>query len=86
MRRFARALRPGGRVVVQEIQRSDARHDPDQVGALGDLYFAMLSDSGTLAFSQVAEWQSAAGLAPGKPLRLFTLPGTGQQSAGKAAP
>jgi 2-polyprenyl-3-methyl-5-hydroxy-6-metoxy-1,4-benzoquinol methylase len=86
MRRFARALRPGGRVVVQEIERSAARHDPDQVGALGDLYFAMLSDSGTLAFSQVAEWQSAAGLTPGKPLRLFTLPGTGQQSAGKAAP
>jgi len=85
MRRFARALRPGGYVVVQEIERSDARRDPDQVGALGDLYFAMLSDSGTLAFSQVAAWQRDAGLEPKRPARLFTLPGTGQQAARKRA-
>jgi 2-polyprenyl-3-methyl-5-hydroxy-6-metoxy-1,4-benzoquinol methylase len=83
MRRFARALRPGGSVVVQEIERSDARDNPDQVGALGDLYFAMLSDSGTLSFSQVAEWQREAGLEPRKPKRLFTLPGTGQQAGRK---
>jgi 2-polyprenyl-3-methyl-5-hydroxy-6-metoxy-1,4-benzoquinol methylase len=81
MRRFARALRPGGYVVVQEIERADARDNPAQAGALGDLYFAMLSDSGTLPFSAIAEWQSAAGLTPKKPLRFFTLPGTGQQAA-----
>jgi 2-polyprenyl-3-methyl-5-hydroxy-6-metoxy-1,4-benzoquinol methylase len=80
MRRFARALRPGGYVVVQEIERADARDDPAQIGALGDLYFAMLSDSGTLAFSQVAAWQEAAGLEPRRAMRLFTLPGTGQQA------
>ena len=83
MRRFARALRPGGWVVVQEIERADARDAPAQVGALGDLYFAMLSDSGTLAFSQIAAWQEGAGLQPKKPTRLFTLPGTGQQAARK---
>lgn len=83
MRRFARALRPGGYVVVQEIERADPRDKPSQVGALGDLYFAMLSDSGTLAFAQIASWQRDAGLAPRKPVRMFTLPGTGQQSAKK---
>jgi SAM-dependent methyltransferase len=83
MRRFSRALRPGGYVVVQEIEKSDARDDPSQVGGLGDLYFAMLSDSGTLAFSEVARWQEEAGLVPRKPVRLFTLPGTGQQAARK---
>jgi 2-polyprenyl-3-methyl-5-hydroxy-6-metoxy-1,4-benzoquinol methylase len=83
MRRFARALRPGGSVVVQEIERVDARSTKSQVGALGDLYFGMLSDSGTLAFSQVAAWQVEAGLAPRRPIRMFTLPGTGQQSAKK---
>ena len=83
MRRFARALRPGGYVVVQEIERADARDRPEQVGALGDLYFAMLSDSGTLAFSEIARWQEEAGLAPRKPVRLYTLPGTGQQAGKK---
>ncbi len=83
MRRWERALRPGGYVVVQEIERSDPRDAPSQIGALGDLYFAMLSDSGTLAFSQIATWQRDAGLAPKKPVRMFTLPGTGQQSAKK---
>ena len=84
MRRFARALRPGGSVVVQEIERVDARSTKAQVGALGDFYFGMLSDSGTLAFAQVAAWQEEAGLAPRRPIRMFTLPGTGQQSASKA--
>ncbi|HEY8042142.1 MAG TPA: class I SAM-dependent methyltransferase [Polyangiaceae bacterium] len=83
MRRFARALRPGGYVVVQEIERVDARDSPSQVGALGDLYFAALSDAGTLAFDQVAVWQKDAGLVPRRPARLFTLPGTGQQAARK---
>ena len=85
MRRFARALRPGGYVVVQEIERVDARKSPSQVGALGDLYFAALSDAGTLAFEDVAGWQKDAGLAPRRPTRLFTLPGTGQQAARKVA-
>ncbi len=85
MRRFARALRPGGYVVVQEIERVDALANPSQVGALGDLYFAMLSDSGTLSFADVAGWQRDAGLAPGRPARMFTLPGTGQQAARKRA-
>ena len=83
MRRFARALRPGGYVVVQDIERVDARKNPPQVGALGDLYFAALSDAGTLAFADVASWQREAGLAPRRPTRLFTVPGTGQQAAKK---
>jgi SAM-dependent methyltransferase len=83
MRRFARALRPGGYVVVQDIERVDARKSRSQVGALGDLYFAALSDSGTLAFEDVASWQKDAGLAPRRPTRLFTVPGTGQQAAKK---
>jgi 2-polyprenyl-3-methyl-5-hydroxy-6-metoxy-1,4-benzoquinol methylase len=86
MRRFARALRPGGAVVVQEIERVGGDGDKGataQVGLLGDIYFAMLSDSGTLSFAEIADWQRSAGLAPRKPTRLFTLPGTGQQAARK---
>ena len=85
MRRFARALRPGGYVVVQDIERVDVRKNPPQLSALGDLYFAALSDAGTLAFADVAGWQRDAGLTPRRPTRLFTVPGTGQQAAKKVA-
>jgi SAM-dependent methyltransferase len=83
MNRFARALRPGGVVVVQEIEREADPTRPSQVGALGDLYFASLSHAGTLSFRDVARWQREAGLVPLRPVRFLTLPGTGQQAARK---
>ncbi len=84
VRRLARALRPGGVLVVQEISR---RATPcggqrgGQLGALSHLYFALTSRTGGWTFEQIADWQRAAGLEPCRPAWFRTLPDTGQQSA-----
>ena len=80
--RLARALRPGGVLVVQEVMRA-ATPNKNQLGALGDLYFALTSAGGTRTFDEIAAWQRDAGLRPRRPVRFRTLPGVGQQSATK---
>src|SRR5690606_7434529 len=75
--RLARALRPGGVLVVQDMMHGSG----DQLGALADLYFALTSAAGTRAPVEIAGWQREARLAPRRPLRFRTLPGIGQQSA-----
>jgi 2-polyprenyl-3-methyl-5-hydroxy-6-metoxy-1,4-benzoquinol methylase len=82
-RRIARALRPGGVYVIQELYRQDSPRQAGQVGALLDLYFALTSQSGTWSFAEMAAWQREAGLAPRKPVKFLTAPGNGQQSAAK---
>ncbi|MBW8874264.1 MAG: methyltransferase [Acidobacteria bacterium] len=82
-KRIARALRPGGIFVIQELYRPSSPDEAGQIGALLDLYFALTSESGTWSFAEMADWQREAGLAPKKPLKLLTAPGTGQQSAVK---
>lgn len=77
--RFARALRPGGVLVVQEMTGAAG----DQLGALANLYFALTSAAGTRPLSEIADWQRAAGLTPARPVRFRTLPGVGQQSASR---
>ncbi len=81
-RRLARALRPGGVLVVQEISRRSSPRG-GQLGALSHLYFALTSRSGAWSFEEIADWQREAGLVPRKPVRFRTLPDTGQQSAVK---
>lgn len=83
LQRVARALRPGGIVVVGEMIRSTSARLANQVGALTDLYFAITSDAGTYSFAEIADWQRAAGLRPRRPLRLVTGPGAGLQAASK---
>lgn len=82
LRRVARSLRPGGVVVVQEPMRTDGG-EPTQIGALGALYFAMLSASATWTTGEVARWQRAAGLRPKRAMRFATVPSLAQQSATK---
>ncbi len=82
VRRIARALRPGGVLVVQEVMRGAAT---DQLGALGGLYFALTSAAGTRTFEEIAAWQREARLSPQRPVRFRTLPGVGQQNAVKTA-
>lgn len=82
-RRIARALKPGGVLVIQEVIRPSEPGAGGQTGALGDLYFAALSASGTWSFEEIADWQRGAGLRPKRPVRFFTGPGVGQQSAVK---
>ncbi|HEX4962864.1 MAG TPA: class I SAM-dependent methyltransferase [Thermoanaerobaculia bacterium] len=81
--RIARALRPGGVFVIQEMIRPSSPGSVGQIGALLGLYFALTSESGTWSFAEMAEWQRQAGLQPLKPITLRTAPGNGQQAAVK---
>jgi SAM-dependent methyltransferase len=82
-KRIARALRPGGVYVIQELYRAGSPREAGQIGALLDLYFALTSEAGTWSFEEMADWQREAGLKPRKPIKFLTAPGNGQQSAVK---
>lgn len=82
-KKAAKALRPGGVFVIQELFRPHTPNEAGQVGALLDLYFAFTSRSGTWSFEEMADWQREAGLKPLKPIRFRTVPGNGQQAAVK---
>jgi SAM-dependent methyltransferase len=66
----ARALRPGGIMVIGEVMRPASPGKGGQLGAFFDLYFAMTSESGTWTFEEMGAWQRAAGLVPRKPIKL----------------
>lgn len=83
IRRVARALRPGGILVIQELFTPSSAGQAGQVGALANLYFALTSASGTLSVGDLAAWEREAGLRPRRPVRFATLPGAGQQNAVK---
>lgn len=82
-RRVARALRPGGHFVVQEVIRPDGAARAGEAGVLLDLYFAATSAGGTWSVAEIAAWQRGAGLEPAKPIWLRTLPGAAQVWARK---
>lgn len=75
MARAARALRPGGLLVIAELVRPRTPSRAGQIGALADLYFAATSLAGTWSSEEMAAWQRDAGLAVRRPIRLVTAPG-----------
>lgn len=77
----ARALRPGGTLVIGEVIRPMSPRKGGQLGAFFDLYFALTSESGTWTFDEMSSWQRDAGLVPRKPIRLRFAPGLGLQVA-----
>jgi SAM-dependent methyltransferase len=77
--RAARALRSDGALVIGEVVRPNVPSRAGQIGALTDLYFALTSEAGTLAFKDLTLWQHEAGLDPQKSVRLLTAPGGGLQ-------
>jgi 2-polyprenyl-3-methyl-5-hydroxy-6-metoxy-1,4-benzoquinol methylase len=81
--RVAKALKPGGRFVVQEFIRPEKPKASDQVGAALDLFFALSSTSGTWTIKEIAGWQKSAGLKFLKSVKLMALPGTSQVVAEK---
>lgn len=83
MQRVARALRPGGTVVILEIIRSPTPRQAGQIGALLDFYFGLTSAAGTWSFPEMASWQREAGLTILKSIRLRFSPGYGMQAARK---
>jgi SAM-dependent methyltransferase len=81
MKRSARALRPGGYLVVEELQRLRSPEEGGELGALSNLYFAATSEAGTWSTGEIAAWQREAGLHPRKSIRLITAPGAILQAA-----
>ena len=73
--RAARALRPGGYLVIGDALRPPSPGKGGQQGAFFDLYFALTSESGLWTFDEMRSWQVAAGLTPRKSISL--VPGGG---------
>jgi SAM-dependent methyltransferase len=79
--RIARALRPGGILVIGEAIRPSAPGKGGQFNSFLDLYFALTSESGTWTFEEMAGWQRAAGLVPRRPIKMLVAQGIGMQAA-----
>jgi SAM-dependent methyltransferase len=80
-RRCARALRPGGHLVILDYIRLESPNEGGQVAWLMNFYFALTSRSGAFSFDDMRRWQERAGLEPRKPVWLQTIPGSGLQAA-----
>jgi 2-polyprenyl-3-methyl-5-hydroxy-6-metoxy-1,4-benzoquinol methylase len=82
-RRVARALRPGGVYVIQDLVRPATPREARRarLGALLDLYFAATSGSGTATLDTLRAWQVDAGLVARPAVWMRTLPGMVQQVA-----
>jgi SAM-dependent methyltransferase len=79
--RAARALRPGGHLVIGDALRPSKPGNGGQQGAFFDLYFALTSESGLWTFDEIRAWQADAGLAPRRPMSLVPGGGFGLQVA-----
>ncbi len=73
--RAARALRPGGYLVIGDALRPSAPGKGGQQAAFFDLYFALTSRSGLWSVDDMRAWQEAAGLTPRRPISV--VPGGG---------
>ncbi len=85
MRRAARALRPGGYLVIGDAIRPSAPGKGGQQGAFFDLYFALTSRSGLWSVEEMRDWQTRAGLVVRKPISLVPGGGFALQVAERAA-
>jgi 2-polyprenyl-3-methyl-5-hydroxy-6-metoxy-1,4-benzoquinol methylase len=74
-RRVHGALKPGGLYGIGEFIRRDTPSDGDVIGAMGSLYFALTSASGTWSEPEIRGWQTKAGLKAEKSISLMALPG-----------
>ncbi len=83
--RTARALRPGGYLVIGDALRPSSPGKGGQQGAFFDLYFALTSESGLWTFDEMRSWQEEAGLTPRKSMSLVPGGGFGLQVAERVA-
>jgi SAM-dependent methyltransferase len=83
--RAARALRPGGYLVIGDALRPTSPGKGGQQGAFFDLYFALTSESGLWTFDEMRAWQLDAGLVPRRSISLVPGGGFGLQVAERAA-
>jgi SAM-dependent methyltransferase len=83
--RCARALRPGGLLVIGDLMRPESPEGASAMDLFYDLYFALTSRSGLWSFEEMAGWQRDAGLQPRKAMRLLPGQGFGLQIADRPA-
>jgi 2-polyprenyl-3-methyl-5-hydroxy-6-metoxy-1,4-benzoquinol methylase len=81
--RATRALRPGGILAIQEGIRTEQESQVGQIGALIDLFCAVVSGSGCWSVDEIALWTQAAGLKNGQALWLKSAPGVAVYMARK---
>jgi SAM-dependent methyltransferase len=86
VRRAARALRPGGYLVIGDAPRPSSPGRGGQQGAFFDLYFALTSQSGLWTFDEMRSWQKEAGLTPRKSMALAPGGAFGLQVEERVAP
>jgi SAM-dependent methyltransferase len=83
--RAARALTPGGSLVIQELIRPASPKTGDQASQVLNLFFALTSTSGAWSVPEIESWLRAAGLKIRRPVWLRAMPGAAQVSGIKAA-
>ncbi len=76
--RCARALVPGGMLVIQDLIRPASPSSGDQTGQVLNLFFALTSTSGTWSIPEIRQWLQAAGLTVRRPVTLRSVPGAAQ--------
>jgi len=69
--RCARALRPGGLLVIGDLMRPGSPEGASAMDLFYDLYFALTSRSGLWTFEEMAGWQRDAGLRARKPMHVI---------------
>ena len=84
MKKIACALRPRGVCVMSDFIRPSKPGDGGQTAAVLDLYFAMVSESGTWPIETMQDWLQSTGLEPVKPIWLRTMPGAALLAGRKA--
>ncbi|MCB8822505.1 class I SAM-dependent methyltransferase [Microvirga rosea] len=79
VQKVARALRPGGVLMIMDAIRiaspTEANRPDRRLGAVLDVFFALTSASGTCSVEAIQEWQRTAGLRILRPIWLKTMPG-----------
>ena len=83
MARAARALVPGGLLVIQDLIRPRSPNSGDQAGQVLNLFFALTSTSGTWSIAEIQDWLRAANLALRRPVWLRAVPGAAQVAASR---
>ncbi len=73
-KRVARALRPGGYYIVQDLIRTDRPKSGDHLGGLLNMYFAATSEAGTYSEPEIHQWQKQASLVPQRSVWLRSIP------------
>ncbi|MGH7436498.1 MAG: methyltransferase [Polyangiaceae bacterium] len=71
---LARALRPGGRLYLQDFVRPDAGTRADAVSSAQNLFFSTMSAGGVYSIAEQQGWQREAGLEPLAVTRFLSTP------------